>query len=390
MKLTVLPILYSRTSTGAIQQWKVEVLGNQYRMVSGQKDGKLVSSEWTIVEGKNLGRKNATTSEQQALSEAQSKWDKKARMGYTEDVTKIDNCMCYVEPMTAQKLLDRLKKKKSGIIWKDGVLVQNKFNGHRCVARMENGKVVLRTRTGKRYSPVTQHIAEDLKTWFAEAPDSVLDGELFNNGLRTKLNKISSLLRKDEDATPEDIKASRELIRFYIYDGYQTESDTLGEENDYIDRKAWLDKMIVKHTKFCDVVTTEWAYSLDEVNVIYFRYLADEQEGAIIRLPRSPYEHSRSAFLLKYKPVDDDECVIKELHEGTGNWAGTAKTATVLWKGIMFDATFKGGYDQGAERLKNPQDWLEKTVTFLYNGLTGKGVPNYARIDPDNCFQGDK
>ena len=387
MKQITLPTLYSRTSTGAVQQWSVEVDGDKYRVVSGQKDSpNKVISEWTVVEGKNLGRKNATTPEQQALAEATSKWTKKARMGYTDNVTEIDTCTSYVEPMLAAKFKDRVKK----IDWKRGVLVQTKYNGHRCTVRMEAGKIVAKTRTGKKYSRVVNHIIEDLKAWFAEFPDSVLDGEFYNYDLRTRLNDISSILRKDEDATDADVAEGKKLIRYYIYDGYRADTDGMDEESSYTIRKAWLDKMINKHTSFCRKVESDLIHSLAELDVIYNRYLADEEEGAIVRIPDSPYEHKRSNYLLKHKPVDSDECVIKALHEGTGNWAGTAKTATVVWKGKTFDATFKGSYALGAERLKNPEPWIEAKVTFLFNGLTGLGVPNYARIDPLNCFEGDK
>jgi len=379
-----LPTLYSRTSTGAVQQWTIEVDGNKYRVVSGQVGGKHVINEWTTCKGKSIGRANETSPADQALSEAQSKWTKKERTGYSQDVKKIDSCMVYVEPMTAKKLLDRLKK----IDFKAGVLVQNKFNGHRCTARLENGKVILRTRTGKLYYAVP-HIAKDLEKFFSKFPEAVLDGELFNNELRTKLNEISSLIRKGEDITAEELAASEKLIRFYVYDGYGF-ADDLGEESDYVLRKKFIDGTLLKYSKYCGEVKTDVAYSMEDVNKIYFAYLADEQEGAIIRIPNSPYEHSRSANLLKYKPVDDDECVILSLHEGTGNWAGTAKTATIRWKGKEFDATFTKSKEQGAERLKNPKPWIGTTVTFLYNGLTGLGVPNYARIDPDNCFGGEK
>jgi ATP-dependent DNA ligase len=375
-----LPKLYSRTSTGAIQEWSIEVKENRFRVTSGQQSGKAVTAEWTICEGKNLGKKNETSAPDQAFSEAESKWTKKARMGYTPDIKKIDDCMVYIEPMTAKKLLDVLKK----IDWKKGVLVQNKYNGHRCVARLEGGKVTLRTRTGKLYYGIP-HIVKDLESFFAKCPDAVLDGELFNNELRTKLNEISSLLRKGEDATPEDIKRSQELIKFYVYDGYNF-TDDLDQDSDYTLRKDFIDKTLPKLCKYVPSVKTEWAFSMAEVDKIYNAYLADDQEGAIIRLPHTGYENKRSGNLLKYKPVDDDECKILKIIEGDGNWAGTAKTATILWKGKTFDVTFKGTWEQGAERLKNKQDWEGKDgVTFLFNGLTGLGIPNYARIDPDNC-----
>lgn len=382
--MKLLPTLYSRTVTSAIQEWQIIVDGDKFYVISGQQGGKKVQSEPTICEGKNLGKKNETTSFEQAYNEAQSKWDKKARMGYSVNINKIDECMAYIEPMTAKKLSDVLKK----IDWKKGVLVQNKYNGHRCVARMESGKVILRTRTGKLYHAIP-HIVKDLEKFFAIYPDAVLDGELFNNELRTKLNEISSLLRQGEDATLEDIRKSEQLILFYVYDGYGF-GDNLEQEDDYIVRKNFIDKNMPKLCEYVPSVKTEWAYSMTEVDKIYNAYLADDQEGAIIRLPYTSYENKRSGNLLKYKPIDSDECIILNLIEGTGNWAKTAKTATITWKGKIFDATFKGTWEQGADRLINQNPWIGKEVTFIYNGLTGLGIPNYARIDPDNCFEGEK
>jgi DNA ligase-1 len=383
MKKT-LPILYSRGENGKILTWEIEIDGGKYRVTAGAQGAKKVISEWTEVEQKNVGRANQTSVEEQALAEAQAKWKKKARTGYTQEIKKIDNCMVYVEPMTAHKLLARLKK----IDFKKGVLVQNKYNGHRCVARIEGGKVVLRTRTGKLYYCVP-HIVRDLEKFFEKAPEAVLDGELFNNELRAKLNEISSLIRKGDDASTEDLAESEKLIRFYVYDGYDF-TDELGQESDYILRKKFIDENLPRMCKYCLIVKTEWAYSMEDVDKIYFAYVADGQEGAIIRLPFSPYENKRSNNLLKYKPQDDSECVIIKLNDANGNWSGKAKTATVRWNGKEFDATFKGTMEQAADRWKNQKPWINSTVTFLYNGLTGLGVPNSARIDPDNCFQGDK
>ena len=46
--MKLLPTLFSRTSTGAIQQWTVQIDGNKFRVESGQTDGKKVLSEWTV------------------------------------------------------------------------------------------------------------------------------------------------------------------------------------------------------------------------------------------------------------------------------------------------------------------------------------------------------
>ena len=75
------PILYNKSKTGKIQQWQVEVTlqksGSAIILTQwGYKDGKLATSEKEITEGKNKGRSNETTPYQQAVSEAQSAWEK--------------------------------------------------------------------------------------------------------------------------------------------------------------------------------------------------------------------------------------------------------------------------------------------------------------------------
>jgi hypothetical protein len=58
--------------------------------------------------------------------------------------------------------------------------------------------------------------------------------------------------------------------------------------------------------------------------------------------------------------------------------------------GKVFDATFKGGREKLTQILKEKDDWIGQKVTITYNGWTGKGTPNYAQIDPNNCKVGDR
>ena len=53
-----LPKIFKTTKSGATQEWEIEVVGNRYRTISGQTDGKKVVSEWTVCAGKNaeIGR----------------------------------------------------------------------------------------------------------------------------------------------------------------------------------------------------------------------------------------------------------------------------------------------------------------------------------------------
>jgi DNA ligase-1 len=381
-----LPTLYSRTATGAVQTWQMIVDGNKYYTITGQQDGKKIENEPTICKGKNIGRANETTPSEQALSEAQSKWDKKAKTGYSTDINQIDECVSYVEPMLA-KDFDEYREKMD---WDVGLIVQNKYNGVRCVATFDGKRVVLKSRKGEEWVSVP-HINKDLEKFFAKYPKAMLDGELFNNDLRQKLNELTKLVRKTKNISESDLQKSEQMVRFYIYDGYNFGTNTESCSK-YVDRKKVIDELLPKYSKYYRKVEDTVVYSQTELDKVYNKYLADDQEGAIIRVPYSPYEHKRSKTLLKYKPEFDAECkVLKILTGDAGKAQYFASKATIEWNGKTFDATFMGTEEQREEILKNKKDWEGKSnVTFKYNGLTGYGVPNYARIDPDNCFKNDR
>ena len=76
-----LPMLFARTNTGAIQTWTIEVDGNKFRTHYGQIDGAIQTTEWTLCDGKNTGKKNATSNEDQAVKEAKATWKKKKDSG---------------------------------------------------------------------------------------------------------------------------------------------------------------------------------------------------------------------------------------------------------------------------------------------------------------------
>jgi DNA ligase 1 len=374
-----LPTLYARTETGAIQTWKIEIEGNKFRSVSGQMDGKKIVNEWTIVEAKNVGRANATTGEEQAFKEAESKWKKKLKSGgYFKTVEEIDNSLSFVEPMLAHKLKDHPKKVQYPC------MVDRKYNGGRVVAT----KSRLATRKGETYETIP-HIFEALKSVFQKYPNLVLDGEGYNHEYRYKLNELMKILRttKKEKITTKLLAESKEKVKYYVYDGYGF--DNITESTGCEARRSALVKLL-KDVPYIVVVPHVIANNEEEVKEHYQLFVDDGYEGAMVRNSNSKYEHKRSHNLLKVKPEDDSEAIIVKINEGVGNWKGTAATASMNWKGIEFDATFKGTIEQKTVIFKNQKDWLKKSVTFLYNGLTGKNVPNFARIDVDNCFQGNK
>ena len=397
VKKKVWPTLYARTSTGAVQVWWVEQEGNKYHSVSGQKDGIKTVAADTIVKGKSIGRSNQTTAEDQATKDIQSKYDKQLKSnGYWEDINDIDKDK-FFQVMLAKSYGDYKEK----LDWSNGVGVQIKYNGGRIVASKDG----LFSRKGERYISIP-HIEEALKPFFIKFPDAILDGEGFNYALRQRLNRIMRLLRKTVHITPQDLKESKDTIRFYIYDGWGFPATKDGpnvlQTDGYLERKAAIDNaffapcFVERYKDIIHKVPTWVVKSEKELEDLYNKFLDDKQEGAILRILGQPYENKRSKFLLKYKPVDDAEFKPISVQDGDGKNSGRVSTITFqridggkyLDGTDTFDATFKNIDEDEAIRIWITGEYKnilkQDKMTVMYNGLTGFGKPNYARVDWEN------
>lgn len=357
-KQSFLPTLFSRTSTGAVQEWSVEVDGDKYRMVSGQKDGKLVESEWTVVKGKNLGRKNETTPEQQALSEATSKWEKKAKTGYTEDINKIDNCVVYTEPMLAKKYGD--------VEFSFPIYSQPKLDGMRCICRSDG----MWSRTGKKIVSAP-HIYEALKLLFVDDPTLIFDGELFCAKYKNDFNAIISLAKQTKP-TKEDLVKSEASLQYWVYD--------LASSKSKFGKRFGELKSILPTHKSIVLVDTFLAKNQEELDAKYAEYLTDGQEGQMIRLD-DVYEGKRSRFLLKRKEFVDAEFTILDITEGKGNRSGMfGRAKCITDNGVEFEANARGNVDFYTDLYVKRKEYIGAKATVRYQNMTPDGKPRFGVI----------
>lgn len=365
-----LPTLFSRTSTQAVQQWIITIDGNSFYTTSGQINGAQTISKPTICLGKNIGKKNEKTPNEQAEAEALAKWEKQIKSnGYFEKIEDIDTVK-FVEPMLAKKYFDRLDK----IVYPVGV--QLKFNGGRCIATKEG----LFTRKGERYMSVP-HIEESLKGFFGQWPEAVLDGELWAEEHGQKLNELMKIIRRTVHITKEDLEKSEKLVRYFIYDGYSFAG--ISPSNEYLKRVAAI-QYYLRNIPYYSDVSTYIAQNHEDVMKVYNKFVEAGEEGAIVRILNAPYENKRSSNLLKVKPVEDAEFTIVDVEEGIGNRSGMAgKVHLRMDDGRTFAANLKGNEEQFREVLANRQNYIGKRATIYYFGWTGKdeGKPNYAQFD---------
>lgn len=385
------PTLFARTVTGAVQIWYIEQDGSKYRSVSGQEDGQKVVAAWTQAKPKNVGRANATTAETQADAEVAAKYTKQLKSGgYWLDRNDIDK-QRFFQVMLAKSLKDYVDK----IDWAAGVAVQMKYNGERVYIDAHGAW----SRTGEPQMCIP-HIVEVLRPFFAKFPNALLDGEGFNYERRQRLNEIRSLMGKKKP-TNDDLCQSRDLIKLYCYDGFgfpaNRGGNIVGSDACYLHRKSAIDNAFFaacfaqRYQGIIERVPTWIIHSKAELDALYNQFLEDKQEGAIIRILGQGYESKRSRFLLKYKPVDDDEYLIVAVNEGVGKFAGRIATFTCRrLDGKMFldgtdefNATFKGEEVDAIKAWEDgsAQAMVGKKATIIFNGYTGYGKPNYARLD---------
>ena len=357
-----LQTIYKKTKTGATQEWSIEVEGNKYRTQSGQVGGVISTNEWTVCFGKNVGRANATTDDEQALAEAVAKRTKKLESGYFEDINNI-NEQQYFEPMLASKWEDS----KDKITYP--IFSQPKLDGIRCIVT-KNGMF---SRNGK---PIISapHIFESLKPLFETNPQLIFDGELYADKFANDFNKIVSLVKRTKP-TVEDLAESKKNIQYWIYD--------LPNEDDTFEiRSQALYDLFMEWSYFnshCINVDTDVCRSEKEVMELYEGYVEKGYEGQILRL-NGLYENKRSKFLLKHKSFQDSEFPILDICEGEGNKTGQVGYMVFEIEGKRFKSNVKCSWEEGAEILKSKSKLIGKSATIQYFNLTPDGIPRFPYV----------
>lgn len=362
------PTLYKRTSTGAVQQWTIRVVGNSYITESGQVGGKIKVSKPTACEGKNDGKTNSTTDTEQAAVEAQAKYDKQLKSKYKTDINEVDT-ITFISPTLASPL----KKRTKPLVFP--AAIQVKYNGVCCIIDKEYGS---RTRTGEIFYNI-RHINRELKSFFDANPDVVLHGELYNYELRENLNQLVELVavtRKDKDITLPLMFDSEKIVRYYVYDGYFK-----GKEHyPYHTRIKWIhDKIKEAGLEF--VIPAPTTIVKDEADVadFYNNAVEDKQEGAILRMLNMPYVHKRTTDILKYKVSESAEFLCTGFLEGKGDWKGIAKKAIMLLpNGKTLNCNMRGTKAFLKEVWENPAKFRNKYYITDFQNYSEYGIPQIA------------
>ena len=353
-------IVYKKTSTGKIQQWRVWVeatpTGYLLKVESGQTGGKLKETAGQIID---VGKQKRTAKEQ-AIFEANSKLSKKRDEAYFDTIE---------EAQTQVKLLPMLAhpftKRKHNITYP--AVVQRKFDGVRCLAVLNSDKTVtLMSRKGKEF-PHLEHIKKDVLA-NNKNQSLVLDGELYSDTLT--FQELVGLVKRVTLKPGNDKQMFEVSLR--VYDCVNTK-----KTDNFQDR--YLDIMGITHgAQYLSLVENMSVHNETQVHEAQRRFVEEGYEGAMVRNLLGAYAiGKRSPDLQKVKTFLDGEYEIVGFSEATGNDAGTVIWECKTPEGLTFRARPRGTREARKELYQNGNDYIGKQLTVRYQELTDDGVPRF-------------
>lgn len=433
-----LPLLFCIDKRGKKRMWKIWTEGNIVHRIQGLVDGKKQTymREYT---GKNIGKSNETTPEEQAKQAAETMWTKQIDKGYfpkckegkalvkkvqkststtgghninagaairsrkQKKTTKTNNFAVSsvekpVKPMKASVWeLDKpsvptsvQKKVLKYFDFDEGVYLQWKLDGWRCIARpQDDNVVVLTTNNGKQYPWFESLRQEILK--FIQGQDILdgLDGELYCHTLfdsdgnelsdEARFSTISSMCGISR-TSPHPLENQ---ICFVVFDLVDLSGTKTQDERFELLKKLFGGKKGSKHytaisKKFPHIqrCETKVCYHLEEVVEYHNKVAQQGFEGVVIRSRNLKYSQKRSLEMRKYKNFIDKEYTIIDVHKDPG-----VDDEYFVWicedNGVRFKVKPRGSRFQRREWFSNSMSFIGSKLTVKFQEYSEDKVPRF-------------
>jgi len=355
--------LYSITSNGKkVTYWQITTEGSSYTINTGFLDGKKQTFKTNVID-----KKNSSTLEDQAISEADSLWNLKRKTMYpTIEEAKQANkdkslALGGYKPMLAEEL--NIKKPSFSI---PGCFEQPKLDGIRCIARKVGGRVYLYARSGA-LKETTPHINIQLCEVMNDG--EIWDGEIYKHGM--ELDDILSLVQSSKN------RKDTSQLEYHIYD-YPRIGD-LNEMSSFSSRLDAFKNRFADSTIHDNIVAvkTLTVGSFKEVEQYHSEFVEDGYEGAILRNPIACYENRRTKHLLKFKKFQDAEFIITGVYEGKGKMAEHGIFICKTDGGKEFTVKMSGDTEKLREYLNHPEYVVGKMLTVKFFSMKDNGVPRF-------------
>lgn len=368
----MLPKLYGYDTKGKVKVWWVTTDSADVTVHHGAEGGK-ITEKTTTSKAKNVGRANETTPAEQAIKDAQSKWNKQKDKNYHEDIANAEQLE---NPMLAQDF------RKQGHRITYPCSVQPKLDGVRCFVKLlEDGTMLWKSRGNKEY-PLIKEVADELRQVFdafVEPHKTFIDGELYYHG--ESLQNIVSAVKKhiDDEGNFKDLTGK---IEFHMFDYFNAGDPLCNAETRMHDlmllegrKQLGLKRVVFVLPEPCD--------SEAQLKNFHDVYRLKGYEGVMARNLKGVYKlNGRSPDLQKYKEFVDEEFLCVDVFIDKDGF-GVPVLENLRWKEGQdekfktFKATWKGTHEARKYIADNPHTVVGKQITVQYQALTDAGLPQF-------------
>ena len=339
--------LYKISNKNKVQVWKCWVEDNSVVSEHGTEGGKLSQSSYSV-SGKNIGKANETTPQEQAVVELMAKYTDKIKnkhYRYTVEEAQAfkDDCKT---PMRLVNYKDHSHKVKFPCY------VQYKFNG----SRVEVMEETVYNKKGVVEKCKVEHLQTSINKLGLD-----FDSEVYAHGM--SLQEIRSAWTKPNENSHK--------LKFVIFDVPKKGLTFKERIEDLLDLSDCIMLLGLENIQVC---LPKLVHDQEELDEYYKQALSEGYEGIVITNTDCMYEAgTTSNDKFKRKPRYDTEAKVFEVNidklgEGVLKAKLSDKFNNVVVKGKM-----KGTHE---ERLyENQLQYIGQWVTLSYEELSNDGVP---------------
>lgn len=338
--------LYKKDSKGKLRLLDISTDGATIIQVSGLINGKAVTSV-SQCEGKNIGRSNETTPEEQAELEAEAKYIKKLKEGYFKTQQEAIDSVVML-PMLA-KVFEKEEKK---VIYP--CYAQPKLDGMRGLGSCDNG--TLMSRAGNRILTLG-HIVNA----FPDVKGLTLDGELYAHGETFQENM--RMIKKNRPGKTENVK-------YHVYD--------VISDMPFADRINMVKDACIRNPMI-EVVQTVHIPNKEKLMEYHAHNISEGYEGTIVRWGDEGYKlNGRSSNLLKLKDFEDLSLTLMDVVPSEKR--PTHGKPIFFWEGATDNRLGAGlsiSHAEAEDLLTNKHLHIGKTCELRFFEYSDTGVPRH-------------
>lgn len=230
------------------------------------------------------------------------------------------------------------------------VIIENKYDGVRCIAIVQNNTAVLHSRNGKVF-PNFPHIEEALSK--PEFNNMVFDGEIMSDNFQALMKQV---YRKTNVDTSDAYLALFDVLDLSEFNEGEGKYNTLERKN-ILDNLIFSDCIREVEWTRCNLDTEGGQRIFKNMNKTAIK---NGYEGLMVKPIDAVYQCKRSAAWLKIKPVIEVTLTIKDVEVGQGKFEGT--TGALVCEGVDDGVHIKVNVGSGLSDDQRDMFWDNRDV----------------------------